>query len=255
MELNIKVCTSRTCEIIITDNTPVKDNIGYLPEYADGAADGRFRRSDTVSIDVLVLNESDGQKMQSPIFTNGAYKSVKIPIRFDGWFSIHHIVIPSKEWFLRELEKHSGSAIESYDIVYYSDGQSLFKYIRTKENPIEESAKLEELILDVTDGTTISNTYKDYISICFLKRCYLSLCQQIFNSRGFSKCQNKAGIDDDLIFRRDLVWMAINVINYRAEFNQLAEAQRIIEQIGGCNGLCKSEFKQIPTHGCGCSKG
>ena len=38
------------------------------------------------------------------------------------------------------------------------------------------------------------------------------------------------------------------------EFNQLAEAERIIEQIGGCNGLCKSEFKQISNHECGCGK-
>lgn len=29
------------------------------------------------------------------------------------------------------------------------------------------------------------------------------------------------------------------------QFEQLAEAERIIEQIGGCNGLCKSEFRQV----------
>lgn len=80
------------------------------------------------------------------------------------------------------------------------------------------------------------------------------MCQQILNDRGFSPCWDKNSIDPNLILRRDYVWMAINVIKYMVQFEQLAEAERIIERIGGCNGLCESEFKQLSSGGCGCSK-
>lgn len=252
MKLDIKVCTSNTCEVIVKDTTPVGEN-GYLPESFTGVAKDRFRRSDTISIDLLILNKTTGPEMQIPIFADGSreLEKVNMPVKFDGWFSVCHIIIPSKKWLDNELAKETGSAADLYDVVYFSDGSYLFKYV----DGITYPATLQEIIDSNPEGTTISITFKNYVSICFLKKCYLSLCQQIFDSRGFSKCWNKNSIDGDLMFRRDLVWMALNVIKYRVEFNQLAEAQRIIEQIGGCNGLCKSEFRQTSTHGCGCSKG
>lgn len=252
MEINIKVCTSSTCEVVIADATPVGDN-GYLSESSTGVSKGRFRRSDTVAIDMLILNKTQGQEVHTPKFNMPSPDPVSttIPVRFDGWFSACRIVLPSKDWFDKEIKKETGSAVELYDVVYYSDGSDVYAYVDGESKAVT----LDTIINRNPEGTTISIVYKNYVSICFLKKCYLSLCQQIFNSRGFSKCWNKNQIDGDLVFRRDLVWMAINVIKYRVEFNQLAEAQRIIEQIGGCNGLCKSEFRQISNHGCGCSKG
>ena len=134
--------------------------------------------------------------------------------------------------------------------MYYSDGINLFKYI----NGESTEATIIEVVERNTEETTISRTCENYVSICFLNKCYLSLCQQILNERAFSPCWDKNTIDPDLIFRRDYVWMAINVIKYMVQFEQLAEAERIIEQIGGCNGLCKSEFRRMPSHGCGCSQ-
>ena len=249
MNIDIKVCTSNTCEVIIKDITPTGGESGYLPESFTGVATGRFRRSDTVTIDMLILNKTEGQEIQTPRF-NTENKVINIPVKFDGWFNVCRVVLPSKEWFERELNKETGSAIQSYDIVYYSDGKCLYKYIDGNS----QEATIREITIRNTEGTTISRVSKNYVSICFLKKCYLSLCQQIFNSRGFSKCWNRSQIESDLVFRRDLVWTAINVIKYRVEFNQLKEAQRVIEQIGGCNGLCKSEFRQTSNHGCGCAK-
>ena len=58
----------------------------------------------------------------------------------------------------------------------------------------------------------------------------------------------------DVDFARDLVWMAINVIKYLTECEQLAEVERIIETIKGCNGLCVSSDVTSKTSGCGCYK-
>lgn len=251
MELKMQVCTDDSCKVIIKDVTDVGDN-GYLPESSSVTVKNRFKYSDTVSIDVLQYNKTTGPEVQVPIYTEhtDTIKPIILPVGFDGWFDVVHIVLPSQEWFIREQEKESGSALPIYDTVYFSDGKSIYKYINEEVSAVE----LSEVIERNEEGTTISRISENYVSICFLKKCYISLCQQIFNNQGFSKCWSKSTQIGELTYRRDLVWMAINVIEYMTEFNQLAEAERIIEQIGGCNGLCKSEFKQISNHECGCGK-
>lgn len=79
------------------------------------------------------------------------------------------------------------------------------------------------------------------------------MCQQIFENRAFSKCFDRNKIDSELIYKRDLVLMAINVIKYLTECKQLAEVERIVEILNGCNGLCNSSNIINSTNGCGCS--
>ena len=261
MELDIKVCTNNSCKVVVSDITPVEGN-GYLSEQSNVTVKNQFKYSDTYSIDVLRLNKTTGPVVEKQVITEhrDSPEDIELDIKFDGWFTVYHIVIPSINWFNAELSKTSGSALKLYDTVYYTNGQDIFKYT----NGRSEDVGINELLERNPEGTTISIIDKEYVSICFLRKCFINLCQRIFNSRGLwgdglgiSKsrcCPNKDAVDSDLIFRRDLVWSALNVIRYLTEFNQLAEAERIIEQIGGCNGLCRSEFKQMSQHGCGCSK-
>lgn len=240
MELNIKITTSDSCKVIIQDESD------YLPENYIGTVKGKFKFSETVLIDVLKLNKIQENIVKDYIITRDLINEV--PVKFDGWFTVEHIVLPSKEWFEKELLKEEGSAINLYSIVYYSDGQTLYKYINGESwvVPLDEVLEVNPI------NTTISKISKDYISICFLRKCYINLCNQIFNDRGFSSCWNKNTIDSELIYKRDLAWMAINVIKYLTECEQLYEVERIIETLNGCNGLCPSNDNI--TNGCGCSK-
>jgi hypothetical protein len=47
-------------------------------------------------------------------------------------------------------------------------------------------------------------------------------------------------IDKELIYKRDLLWSALNVIKYMIEIDQYEEAERLLERIMGCNGLCNN---------------
>ncbi len=244
---DIKVCTGAKCAVAISEI-----NTNYLKENSTAVAKNKFRYSDTVSIDVLQLNKSTGQQIQNPVFTirDSKINPVQLQVSFDGWFTICHIVIPNKQWFDKEHTKKTDSAINLYTTVYYSDGTKIYKYIN---NEITE-VSVEELINRNIEDTTISIIKKDYVSVCFLRKCYVNLCQQLFNSNIISECSNNRKDNCDLIFQRDLIWMALNVIQYMTELNQLAEAERIIEQLGrGCNGLCKQTFEQLSKSGCGCS--
>lgn len=245
MELNINVTTSDNCKIIVSDIST------YLAEDFSGTVKGKFKYSDTVSIDVLQHNKTTETVYRDPIYTkHDTLQPINIPVEFDGWFDVIHLVLPSIEWFNREIDKSEGSALGLYDLVYFSDGIDIYKYLDGNVSQVTINEVLEVNPIN----TTISKTNRDYISICFLRKCYINLCQQIFEDRGFSRCWNKNKVDSELIYKRDLVWMAINVIKYLTECEQLAEVERIIETIQGCNGLCVSSNLTSKTNGCGCSK-
>lgn len=240
MELNINITTSDKCKIVVQDVST------YLAEDFSGIVKGKFKYSDTISIDVLQHN----QTLKTIYTKHDTLKSIDIPIGFDGQFSLVHLVIPNIEWFNKELEKTEGSALGLYNIVYFSDGIDIYKYINGETSQVT----IDDILEINTVNTTISRISRDFVSICFLRKCYINLCQQIFNDRGISKCWNKNKVNSELIYKRDLVWMAINVVKYLTQCEQLAEADRVIKTIQGCNGLCVSTNLTNNTNGCGCSK-
>lgn len=242
MELNIKILLNDSCKIIVQDNSE------YLSEDFTGIVKGKFKQSEVISIDILQRNKTTETINLNPVY-GASVGSVQIPVTFDGWFTVVHIILPSKDWFETELNKSTGSALGLYDIVYYSDGYTIYKYI---DSTITE-VTIDEILEINPDATTISITSKDYVSICNLRKCYINLCQQIFNDRAFSSCWSDNDVDGELTFKRDLVWMAINVIRYLTKCNQLAEVARILEIIEGCNGLCTSTDATSKTSGCGCN--
>lgn len=245
MELKINITTSDSCKVIIQDQSE------YLPESFIGTVKNKFKYSDTVSIDVLQHNKVQETVYRDPTYTRHDKKDyVQIPVKFDGWFTVNHVVLPSDKWFESERQKSTGSALGLYDIVYFSDGDHIYKYVNNNVSQVTVNEVLEINPIN----TTISKTDKDYVSICFLRKCYINLCKQIFNDRGFSSCWNKNTVDSELVYKRDLAWMAINVIKYLTECEQLSEVERIIETLQGCNGLCTPSNITSKTNGCGCSK-
>ncbi len=248
MDLKIKIITCNACD---NCKVTVQDNSTYLPEDSTGVVKGKFKFSETVSVDVLQLNKTSETVYINPTYTDhSTVEDTTLQVGQDGWFSLVHLVLPSAEWFNKEKAKTEGSALGLYNIVYYIDESTIYKYI----NGNSEQVDISEILEINPVNTTISKTSEDFISICFLRKCYINLCKQILNDRGFSSCWNKNKIDSELIYKRDLVWMAINVIKYLTECEQLAEVERIIEIINGCNGLCSSSSSSNKTSGCGCSK-
>ena len=248
MDLKIKITTCNACD---NCKVTVQDDSTYLPEDSTGTVKGKFKFSETISIDVLQLNKTSETVYINPTYTDHTtIKNTTLQVSSDGWFSLIHLVLPSAEWFNKEKNKAEGSALGLYDIVYFIDENAVFKYINGNIQQVDISE-----ILEINPAnTTISKVSEDFISICFLQKCYINLCKQILDDRGFSSCWNKNKIDSELVYKRDLVWMAINVIKYLTECEQLMEVERIIETINGCNGLCSSSSSSNNSNGCGCSK-
>lgn len=129
---------------------------------------------------------------------------------------------------------------------YYKDGKFYHFY-----NEIDLATLLEI-------NPNVSNleiTYDYYFQTCRLRKCYINVCYQIFDQAASINC-NKSIIDKELIYKRDLLWSALNVIKYMIEIDQYEEAERLLERITGCNGLCNNLQndcnKKYKSSGCGC---
>lgn len=251
MELNLCLDTDQSCKLFIKDKIKQGDT-GYLPDNSKVIAFNRFRYADTAAIDVLVHHRYSDEgdiktEVSKSVFSKHTTKieAVELPVTFDGWFTIYHLVLPTIEWVTAHLDA---------DYSAYKNGFFFIQDDKVYKKNGEEGVEVDLLALCEMNPelTSISKFEQDHVSICGLRNCYLSFCKQIFKAKGFSPCWNKLNINNELIYKRDLVWMAINVIKYMVEFNQLAEAERILEQINGCNGLCKSHDYESSS-GCGCS--
>ena len=151
----------------------------------------------------------------------------------DGYLSFCHIVLPNKNYF----DSHSGQ------FHYWANNLGHIFNRNSEEVPVQE-------VIEVNDNTVIKHIH-NFFSIYHLRKCYVSICQKIFKDKLFDRCFNNK-INTQLSYKRDLVWAALNVIQYMIDFNQLAEAQRLLERINGCNGLCSSE--NTGDKGCGCEQ-
>ena len=244
MDLKINICTNNLCGLDILDNTE------YPDKYKGGT---QFSFSDSISIISIETKTTEKDEFYKTVFVahTGDSDLINIPIDFDGWFKVTYIVVPTETWF-QQIRTINPNIFRQYSGgLYYSDGNSIYR--DSGVGPAEVT--IDEIInLDSTIGTSISKCSEDYFSICNLKKCYINLCKQIFESGAFQKCSSKNKIDCDLTFKRDMLLMAISVIEYLIEFNQFAKAQEILERISSCNGLC-SNFQNIKLrHGCGCGK-
>lgn len=200
-------------KIVIIDDTP-------------GIVNG-LEREKTVSIYIVQSNRSNSSKIiYYELLPNDSEQRIIRLDASDGYIEFCHIVLP--------LEEYRGSS------TYYSDGTNVYKNG-------EQLNDLQELV-EVNTNEFVRHTH-NFFSVFHLRKCYISLCQKVFNDRGFDRCFN-GKVDSQLIYKRDLVWAALNVIQYMIDFNQLAEAQRLLERINGCNGLCSSE--DTGDKGCGC---
>lgn len=100
----------------------------------------------------------------------------------------------------------------------------------------------QEVSLDVllemnpeTSGLDID--YEYYFHTCHIRQCFIHICQQILNQ--VEAC-NKNSIDYNLAYKRDLLWATLNVIDYLSEQEKFEEAEKVLERIMSCNGLCDS---------------
>jgi hypothetical protein len=65
-------------------------------------------------------------------------------------------------------------------------------------------------------------------------------------------CRDKLDIDINIKYKRDLVQSTLSVIQYLVDCGRMLEAERVLERIGSCNGICPTANNEISKSRCGC---
>ena len=130
-----------------------------------------------------------------------------------------------------------------------------YYYDKGKFYHFYEEVELQTLLEMNPSVTKLDITYEYYFQTCRLRKCYINICYQIFDKKASISC-NTPDIDKNLIYKRDLLWSALNVIKYMAEMDQYEEAERLLERITSCNGLCNNHQNRCNDktnyNSCGC---
>lgn len=251
MNLILNVCNIDGCKIRMKDLTQESDE--YISEdittersLQNYYYNNRFKYSQTYTVNIIKYNSIEEEKLFDPIFTNhDTYlDEAYLDLEKDGYYTVNHFVLPSIEWTLNELSKTDNISKHGKKI-YTTDGEKLYQVVNNKLIEIEPKVLVEVN----TEDTTISKVVQDTFSICYLYQCYISICKQLFNST-IIKCLTTDS--KDLIFKRDFLWMTLNVMKYYTEFGQLYEAQRLLENINYCGTFCNETIKTTNS-GCGCN--
>lgn len=170
-------------------------------------------------VKVFILKHNKTEKTQIIIKTSES-QSVIFDMISDGFYTLCELQVPIDE-------------------------KSFYYYKNNKFYHSIHEVCLQELLEVNPQVSQLNTKYYYYFSLCNLKRCFIYLCNEIYNQSS-QKCNN-IRVDKNLLYKRDLLLSALNVITYLNEFDQYEESQRLLDEITSCNGLCPQTYQK-----CGC---
>ena len=238
-----------------------KDNGEYLNEETDILISTRnYAYSHTVTLNTLTSISSDGTETFDTYSVNEhcttCIDSSEFILSKDGLYGIAHIIIPTKVWLDYVIERDL-SAFNEYSVVYYYDNEKFYKYL----NGVSTEVLLSEILsangsapADINQkSTTLIRSDKNTFIMCYINECFNGVCKEVLRLVPL-KCSTQEALDfKSLIFKRDLLWTAINAIKYSIKLKQLYEAQRMLEETIFCGQLCNN-ITIKSTANCGCNK-
>lgn len=263
MDSVFKICKKGACGITITGLE--KDNDEYLNEDGEVAVSTRnYTYSQTVTINAITSIKSSGeeitQKYDIVEHVIDCIDESEMEMPIDGLYEVTHIVLPTDAWLDYVLERNA-TALTAYNSIYYYDTKSevFMKYVDeesvevTIEEVLEVNAIPPSTVTEKT--TTIIRGDKNTFCICYINECFYRLCKNLLGDLP-GRCKNRLDDVKSLIYNRDIIWMAINIIKYLIELGQYYEAQRVLEDVTQCGGICRDvmiDKNTIGGGGCGCN--
>lgn len=263
MDSIFKICKKGTCGILVTGLE--KDNDEYLNEDGNIAISTRnYTYSQSITLNTLTSIKSSGDETLKVVslveHVIDCIDESEMIMPIDGLYEVSHIILPTQKWLQYVLERDA-TALTAYNLVYYYDTE-LGEFVKYTNGTSIRVEITEVLAVNATPPTnvtekttTIIRGDKSTFCICHLNECFYRLCKNLLGDLP-GRCKNRTDDVKMLIYNRDIIWMAINVIKYLIELGQYYEAQRVLEDITQCGGICKDvmvDKNTIGGGGCGCN--
>ena len=232
MKVKYKFCLTSDCDLSFIDSSE------YLDSSTEGLVFREFKQEDIQIVDVLEKHIIDADNTIQ-YSSKAAFGENSFINNDDGLYTLYHLMIPTKEYFDNAFAV--GGVLYQYETFYYYDGEKFWKFY---ENESTETT-LNEIISRNLLNTSVLYICRNYFLTCKLKQCYLKLSEAVLS--GYLKCQNKN--NPEIYFNRDLVWMALNVIQYYSDLDDWENALITYNRLQGCGRVCENVTK---SSGCGC---
>lgn len=228
---------------ICNEQVVVTDTSVYGTETSD------FLYNNTVTIDILESTKINTTSMLYAIDKHDLeYSQNTFDMKQDGLYKVSHIIIPTATWLA-----HNTVESTEYDYAYYFDNEVIYKWnnitsVWVAFDSIDEAVtELVAVNMNLTLNMLVS--YKNTFNLANLNKCFLNVCNEIL-TKGIRGCTKS--VDQDIIWKRDFIWMSLNVMKYYLDLGKIYEAQRTLENIQYCGGICESIT--INTNNCGCNR-
>lgn len=241
----VKVLNDNQGTLRIVDLS-LDNGLYYLTD--DKYESGKLKYSGSYTINSVSYNSSVATTIVDTKIQkhSGPIDEVVFKVDKDGWYTISHIILPSKDWKEWMCQYHPEDLEEG--TIYYTDGVKIYKYM--KDVTDDEVVAVDELTTRNTLNTNISKVSEDIFTVHGLYACYMKWANLVFSSFDFKRCNTKQSQETrDITFKRDFVWSAINIIQYEVEMCNYMDAQIILEEMNSCNGFCGASSKSVS---CGC---
>jgi hypothetical protein len=204
-----------------------------LPELGDIQYKlGYYKYSECKTLNILTKINTDSVQIISDIVHNHDQlhedplnpeellydiEKISVKVKTDGFYHLHHIVLPTKTWYENVYLKIDDAEYKSnFDVLYIIDDTSILKIIEGKD---PEICCIKELIERNIINTNIEKCIIDIFYTGFLQRCYIDYCKELFTD--LTKTYNYNCIPKDtkdLTYIRDFLWMVLNIIDYHVSF-------------------------------------
>lgn len=252
MEAKFSICKKNACGIQVSGLE--RDSDQYLDSPQVSFRNYTFEQSATVNV---ITSISSDETETFEFFSLVPHIDIDIDnmtLEKDGLIKVDHIIIPTYEWFnyVRQMDEIS---FDDYTngVYFLGEDDNFYKY---KTGNITQVDIKEIIEVNTTDTTLIKATLHTF-ELCHLEECFFRLCMYLLNNMPCTdpcfttKMKGFAGE----ILNRDIIWMALNAIKYCIEQQQFYRAQKILERVETCWGICRDldNINSTQYKGCGCN--
>lgn len=251
MEAKFSICKKGTCGIQVSGLE--RDSDFYLDSPGVSKRNYAFEHTATLNA-VIAIDSSEEETLESYSLVPHIDIDIdEITLKKDGLKRVEHIIIPTYEWFLYVRDMNESSFDDYPNGVYFiGEGDKFYKY----HYGIITEVPLQEILEINQEDTTLIKTSLHTFELCHLEECFFKLCMYLLeNMPCIDPCFNdKAKGFAGEILNRDIIWMALNAIKYCIEQQQFYRAQKILERVETCWGICRDldNINSTQYKGCGC---
>ena len=251
MNAKFSICKKGTCGIQVSGLE--RDSGWYLEQEQVSFRNYTFEQTVTLNVVISIASDETEIIESYSLVPHTDLDIDEITLEKDGLKRVEHIIIPTQEWFNYTIQMDSNALDQYTNGIYFIGSEDKFyKYLRGEIVEVDINEILEINQVDTTLIKTSLHTFE----LCHLEECFFKLCMYLLDNMPCDDlCFNDKmkGFTGDIL-NRDIIWMALNAIKYCIEQQQFFRAQKILERVETCWGICRDldNINSTQYKGCGC---